>query len=269
MIHQRELRNFIYHVLEANRSKNEAYYMKEKDFYLYSKARKGLLPRALILNNGEWIVNNLLKKSNKRMITIVEMGFNHGNDSRYICELMYRHLGSYGWRFLGYDYKKYFMPENIYMDENVFPGINNCITAIPCTLVEISEETSKLPQHIDFLYSSKTLTLCEIDVFKRIMENICNKITDGGFFVCSLHTKTNSDDIFPTYDELYHMISDEMLFADFSLYVQSKNEDCNFAFIAQKSGKHSVSVNDEKFINTSQHDYAKVAKEEADTIFVE
>lgn len=96
---------------------------------------------------------------------------------------------------------------------------------------------------------AKAVTLCEIDVFKRIMENICNKITDGGFFVCSLHTKTNSDDIFPTYDELYHMISDEMLFADFSLYVQSNNEECNFAFIAQKSGKHSVSVNDEKFIN--------------------
>lgn len=247
---------------------NETCRMREKDFYLYSQARKGLLPRALILNNGKWIMDCLVEKFYTRNITIVEVGFNHGNDSRYICEQMYRRLGVHGWRFIGYDYEKYFMPENILVDDNEFPGINNCIKAIPCTLVEIAEKSNKLPRYIDFFYSSKTLTLCEMDIFVKLMENICNRITEGGFFVCSLHTKTGEDDVFPTYDELYDMVTHGKMFADFTLYIQSNNIQCNFAFIAKKNKKHSVSICDEKFINICQQDYEIKAKEEVERIFV-
>ncbi len=248
--------------------------MREKDFRKYSQIRKGLMPRALMLNNAEWIVDELIAHECSRPLKFVEIGFNHGNDTRYLAEILYRRLGNEGWSFEAYDYEKYFMPENIAMDEREFPGINSQIRAIPCTLEGISANPKFFSGPIDLLYSSKTLTLCNTDVFYKVMSLICENIAENGYIACSLHTKVDVSDSFPTYSELFDMISGKNnicsdLFCKFSILVQPNVEECNFAFIAKKTGTHKVEVCSRFFENDCQKEYVKRAKIEKDNIFIQ
>ena len=247
--------------------------MREKDFYAYSAARKGLRPRALILNNAQSILDELRTQWEQKNIKIVEVGFNHGNDSRFICEEAFKRFGDKGWYFIGYDYERFFMPENLIMDESLFPNISSCIKAIPCTLEDLANNVSRLPSEIDFFYSSKTLTLCCKDMFYKLMKNICRRISSGGFLLCSLHTKVDENDEFPTYDELFQLVScndgsKDNPFHDFSIVVQPNTNDCNFAFIAKKTGCFSISENNDRFENDSQIEYVKKAEAEKNTIFL-
>ena len=149
---------------------------RNKDFKEYSTKRIWKEPRSLIINTFMKSIDDLMEmhQENNSDVIICEYGFNHANDSRYMCELLYERYGTSGWKYYGYDHKDYFMPENfgLSIGEKYYENLN----LVPCTFEEIARGEVSLPPYISFLYSSKSLSLCDDEYFVQLISRIINKV---------------------------------------------------------------------------------------------
>jgi glycosyltransferase involved in cell wall biosynthesis len=216
--------------------------IEEKDFILYAKHRKGLNPRPLLANNFQLVLDELIEKYNVdgKEIIIVELGFNHGNDGRFICETLQKKIGDVGWQYWGYDHKNYFMPKNI-MDSVVANKDN--IHLVPCLFENLSKDISSLPPYISFCYSSKSLSLCDRECFLQLLRNINSRILYGGSFLCSLHINNDESKKFYDYPE-YLKILNGKVFSEFESHYSINNKRQSFIFFSYKLGKHRTLEDD-------------------------
>lgn len=216
-----------------------------KNFVEYAKTRIGLSPRPLSLNNSEKIIDELVaNRAPNRDIVVVEFGFNHGNDSRHIINILLQKLGVTGWQFWGYDHKNYFMAENIFygFSDKDLQAISRNIKLIPCYFEDIAQDASLLPESIDYVYSNKSLSMVKPQYFFPLLEQIVSHIAPHGVMCCSLHTYSDKDPFYLPTEAYIKMLNDECgLFRDFQSIADFTKQQY-FSFISTKNGKHSFSL---------------------------
>lgn len=220
--------------------------IENKDFLKYSANKYGQQPRKIAINE----ISNAIKKiSSKKMkdIIVVEFGFNHGNDSRYIIDTLVSNVGFTGWQYWGYDHEDYFMPENIF-DYCSLRGINESqIHLVPCTFENVAQDRVFLPRDIDLVYSSKSLSMCDSDCFPKLIQKICGQIDCCGILICSLHLRNESTPWFLTKEDYINMISNveskdiyNAVFKKFFSRYCYEMETQTFALVSEKTLNHSI-----------------------------
>ncbi len=216
----------------------------KKDFSVYSTNRVGLPPRDLAKNNIPQLIRDAVQKRAGRDIVVVEFGFSHGNDSRFICHVLYQMLGERGWQFWAYDHYKHIEPSNIFygVDGNFLSALLKNVKIIPCTFETIASGDIELPSTIDICYSSKSLSLCEKELLPQLFSKIYNSILDSGYLCCSLHLKNSGRFDFLSYDEYMELLFSNcgVLFDGDSLIESFIQGSDNFSFITKKSRKHNT-----------------------------
>lgn len=223
-----------------------------RDYKKYSENKIGGQPRPVLQRYLTNIIIDLKmnhQKMNKDLI-VAEFGFNHGNDSRFICNELDNILDGISWQFYAYDHEDFYMPENLFygLDCKKKHDWEKKIYPYPCRFETI--EDSILPNSISLAYSYMSLSLCNTG-YQEILERIMSKIEENGYFICALHSYTSKDPTFDTYEQLLSMIQgkrksivfpDTYMFESFSSLVKNDDGLCDFVFISKKTGKNNWKI---------------------------
>ena len=237
----------------------------KKNFDDYANRRVGLPPRSLALYKMPDIVLKLAGlKDNAEDIVVSEFGFNHANDTRFLCHLLLDSLGNNGWELFAYDCKDYFNRNNVFVNDLKLDVVRGHMNFIPCYFEEIAMKKIALPRKYDFVYSSKSLSLCKQELFVRLMQELLSRISTNGYLLISLHLRSNDPASYPflTQSEYIHLFSQR----DSELWCEAKNFHfeysfdvgrCTFALYGEKVMSFKFEENTELTVNRNNYCYTR------------
>lgn len=233
---------------------------EKKDFRLYAQKRVGFPPRSILQNTFPRILADL--QPPPRNFRVVEFGFSHGNDARYMIGTLQNVSGIQNWEYWGFDHEDYFCPQ--FLLDGCGKDIRKKIHLVPCLFERIASGRQAFPDKIDLFYASKSLSLCDKDLFPDLLHVICAHISPGGSFVGTFHLNGASQNHFWTIQDYLRMFFSEAngagpVFKGFSTEYAVHEQRQTFACFSKKTGNTSIKRAAEIIADRSDHAYAEAS----------